>query len=208
MNITRKTLLILSVCVLAFIFLVREFLILHASEFRLVGEMGVAFLETPSGAILSFGEKDSSRGQAALRAIQPYFAKQNVFALDSQDVGSEFSGKDFTAQIFSSHIFRVVSEKKVFWFLGEVTEEEIENLKKQPISFESDFWVLLKSNGFVGTGLEIPPREGIAYLGERKPLKALTEFAKTQALPLISTKETEGFQLTWSGKTWKVLVRK
>ncbi len=193
-------------------FLAREYFISRPS-LLILGEKNLLFMRTQKGQFFSFG-KNQSRSDALLHAVRSYFSPENVVALESGKSGKEMVGEGATFQIFSPEMIRGKLYYNVlhynvlpltFWLIGEPAEETLLDLKSQPIPLTSDFWVLKKSAFPEFLPL---PREGILFLGERVPSKALQTFAREHSIPLISVAATDGFSLTRTGEKWILRVRK
>lgn len=175
-------------------------------DFEVLGEDGVIIVFSP-GHIFTFGDTNILPPTMLLGAFGSYFSSPEIQAIEDQKQGTELTGQNFILQYFTPSIARIIVDDSILWLLGDVTEEEIIHLKKQAVPLDSDFWVLSRGIGFLKTGIDAIPAQGIFYGGERNPSKKLTNFASKHQLPLISAKKTGGFRLTREEETWIVRVR-
>jgi len=189
------------------LFFVYEFFASSRGQFQIFGEKNAIVLSFHEH-VFTWGEKNNSSIKILLNAIDSYFSHAEVLSLEDMEEATELKGSNFLLQKFSPHIARLKAEDAFFWLLEDVSEEEIKHLISQRIVLESDFWILVKGNGFLETGIVDIPQKGILYVGERVPSKKLREFAKNNEIPIVSVKETGGFYLTKDDEEWIVQVRK
>jgi len=191
---------------LASIFLVmgREFLLSLDDSLQIFGEKNALFVRSGEGNIVFFGEESQSI-EAVRRAVSSYFSPKISVSIDESPAPVNFQGKDFSVQVFSENFARGNFGNQNIFFIGEMDEDEEDELKLEKFSFESDYWVL-KTNYF--PRFISPPEKAILFLGERKPAKSLSVFARNNKIPLVSFKETGGFWLKKEEVVWELRVRK
>ncbi len=188
---------ILSVIVIS----VRDMFFVNDHVLQIYGEKNTSFVKSSNGAVILFGKK-SQTTEAIRRAISPYFSPKETLYIDQYLTPQDFQGRGFVVQIFSSNFARGTFDDTRVFFIGKPEKEEETNLKLQPTSFDSDFWILKKT--YIPDFLP-PPKKAILYIGERKPAKSLRTFARKNNLPLVSYKETGGFVV--SGKAGELMTR-
>ena len=156
---------------------------------QIFGEKNVAILQLKN-QIFFFGDEKSAAARAILGEISPFFLKKNFLKID-QNLSKNFSGRDFSLDIFSENFARGnFSGQKILFF-----KKIPEKILREKVSFDADFWVLREKN--FPNFLPIP-RRAILFLPEKKIPKKLKNFAAEKKIPLISAAETGGFFLNFA----------
>ncbi len=194
----------MGVGILLCLFLGRELWIGSQHSLRIFGEKEFAVVQTSLGKTFFFGNTQTSRKDALLRAIHPYFSSNDAVLLSDQEIGTVLEGSDFTLTRISENIARGIFGNTAVWFWGDPAEEEISVLKSTPVKLESDFWILEGNN--YSNFLPLPV-EAVLHINERKPSKKLESFAREKNIPLVTVQGTGGFALKREDSMWKLRIR-
>lgn len=194
----------MGICILFALFFVREWWIGAQDSVQIFGERSFAVVQTSSDQPIFFGNEETKRKAILLRSVQSYFFREDPIFTSQQPIETVLDGGDFTLSRISKNITRGTFEDTVIWFIREPTAAEFTLLKQTPLRLGSDFWILEKN---VYPDFFPLPRQAILHINERKPSQKLETFAKENEIPLVTVKETGGFQFKGKKGGWEMKTR-
>lgn len=164
----------------------------------MVGENDSFVIKNEKGILFSWGKENKS----LLKSLRYFFSEKNAFVLESVPENSTMKTNDFEIKNISPNfIVGNWNHTKILFFKSGFVSE---NIKKQPLQFNADFWVL-ESNKFPDF---LPvPQKGILLLGSQKASKKLKALAQKNKTPLFTTKDSDSFLFEKKENAWKIKTR-
>ncbi|MCK5460655.1 hypothetical protein KAI58_01595 [Candidatus Gracilibacteria bacterium] len=181
-----------------FLFLGQTFLKQQDKSIQIIGRENFLAVKSKTGLVFWWGEKN----EVVLGELRPFFSKNTGLEMVFSEEEIAFSVGEVEIKKFSKDFVRGEFGKAKMFFIGE--EFDSAQIKAQPLSLESDFWVLKKS--YFPEFLPVPT-QAILFLGKRSPGKKLIAFAKENKIPLVSVQKTEGFMFKKEEEVWTLLVQ-
>lgn len=179
-----------------FLFLAQSFL--SFGNFQILGTENFLVIKTKKGILWGWGTKNES----LLKSLNYFFSDKNYFALESLPKNSTIKTNNVEIKSISSNFIIGTWENTRILFFKSASVSE--NIKKQPIQFKADFWVL-ENNNF--PDFLPPPQKAILLLSTQKASKKLNAFAQKNKTALITIKNSDSFFFEKKNNVWKIKTR-
>ena len=175
-----------------FFVLIRDGWVVFSSEFVIYGVEDGLVVRTDGAETLLFGGR-SQEAEGVRRAVSPYFSRDFTVDIGEVLAPAVLEGRGFSLRVLSENVAWGRFGKKTVWFFDGFGDEDVNVLKYAPVALLSDIWIL-RSGEFPDF---LPaPRGAILSVRDKKPRKALLDFALNSEIPLITFWKTGGFSLS------------